>query len=185
MPFQAIILDIQEISCTCHDVNEIIEIGCLYMKSEKITSIFKSFNKPKLHYTLQDSCSYPASIKQKDIDSAEDLSEVLIDFTNWLGNINMEEGPLKVYVFEKWPRYRPFLEMIGIYDTILPTSLSGRTHKTIKHLLNLNLGVTVNNLLEGLACVILQPIGHRNRSLYNIVNMAQILQYALKNDWRF
>ena len=81
-----------DLEATCEDrnivaeyPNEIIEIGAV-MIDERGTEIdrFEMFAKPTLNPILTQFCKDLTTIKQSDVDNAEDLAEVLIKFYEWL-----------------------------------------------------------------------------------------------------
>jgi len=64
--------------------NEIIEIGAVMLDSNgKEISRFQSFAKPKLYPKLSNFCKELTTIKQKDVDDADDLVDVLVNFIDW------------------------------------------------------------------------------------------------------
>jgi inhibitor of KinA sporulation pathway (predicted exonuclease) len=64
--------------------NEIIEIGAVMLDSDgKEISRFQSFAKPKLYPKLSNFCKELTTIKQEDVDNADDLADVLVNFINW------------------------------------------------------------------------------------------------------
>jgi 3'-5' exoribonuclease 1 len=64
--------------------NEIIEIGAVMVDSNGIEiTRFQSFAKPKLYPLLSNFCKELTTIKQEDVDGADDLSDVLIRFIKW------------------------------------------------------------------------------------------------------
>jgi len=64
--------------------NEIIEIGAVMLDSDgNEMGKFQSFAKPKLYPNLSDFCKQLTTIKQEDVDNADDLADVLINFINW------------------------------------------------------------------------------------------------------
>lgn len=80
-----------DLEATCEDrnivaeyPNEIIEIGAV-MIDERGTEIdrFEMFAKPTLNPILTQFCKDLTTIKQSDVDNAEDLAEVLIKFYEW------------------------------------------------------------------------------------------------------
>lgn len=80
-----------DLEATCEDrniiaeyPNEIIEIGAV-MIDERGTEIdrFEMFSKPTLNPILTQFCKDLTTIKQSDVDNAEDLADVLIKFHEW------------------------------------------------------------------------------------------------------
>lgn len=82
---------IMDLEATCEDrniqddfPNEIIEIGAV-MIDERGTEIdrFEMFAKPTLNPILTQFCKDLTTIKQSDVDNAEDLADVLVKFNEW------------------------------------------------------------------------------------------------------
>jgi 3'-5' exoribonuclease 1 len=67
--------------------NEIIEIGAVKLDSNGVEiSRFGKFAKPLVYTTLSDFCTELTTIKQKDVDYADDLKDVLVEFFDWAGD---------------------------------------------------------------------------------------------------
>lgn len=67
--------------------NEIIEIGAVKLDSNGVEiSRFGKFAKPLVYTTLSDFCIELTTIKQKDVDYADDLKDVLVEFFDWAGD---------------------------------------------------------------------------------------------------
>jgi inhibitor of KinA sporulation pathway (predicted exonuclease) len=67
--------------------NEIIEIGAIMLNdSGEEISRFERFSKPSINQQLSEFCKQLTKIKQEDIDSADNISDVIIDFYNWSEN---------------------------------------------------------------------------------------------------
>ena len=83
-----IVLDLE---ATCEENNrdfdnEIIEIGAVKIdEMGNIEDEFEQFVKPKKNPTLSKFCKDLTSIKQSDIDNADEFPKVLNDFLNWAG----------------------------------------------------------------------------------------------------
>lgn len=68
-------------------VNEIIEIGAVKLNKEgEQIDVFSKFAKPKLFPYISNFCTLLTTIKQEDIDSADDLKVVLAEFMDWCGD---------------------------------------------------------------------------------------------------
>ena len=67
--------------------NEIIEIGAVKLDSNgKEISRFGKFAKPLIYTELSAFCTELTTIKQKDVDYADDLKDVLVEFFDWAGD---------------------------------------------------------------------------------------------------
>lgn len=88
-----------DLEATCYDrnedkpkgfVNEIIEIGAVKLdKNGNEIGRYSKFSKPLLFPTISEFCNSLTTITQEDIDSADNLREVLIDFLEWVGDNSM------------------------------------------------------------------------------------------------
>lgn len=86
-----------DLEATCEDkninprfINEIIEIGAVKINEKGIiVDKFSKFAKPYDNVKLTDFCTNLTTIKQEDIDKAEDLSDVLIQFYEWSFNCTL------------------------------------------------------------------------------------------------
>ena len=82
---------IVDLEATCEDrnivaefPNEIIEIGAVMIdENGKEIDTFEMFAKPTLNPKLTEFCKELTTIKQSDVDNAEDLADVLIKFYEW------------------------------------------------------------------------------------------------------
>jgi len=97
-----IVLDL-EATCwqdrTNANQNEIIEIGAVKIDSGgTIISEFEEFIQPSLNPTLSDFCKKLTTIKQSDIDGADEFKKVILKFKNW---INLDEP----YLLCSWGFY--------------------------------------------------------------------------------
>ncbi len=80
-----------DLEATCEDrdiiaeyPNEIIEIGAVMIDSDgKEIDTFEMFARPSLNPKLTNFCKELTTIKQSDVDNAEDLADVLIKFYEW------------------------------------------------------------------------------------------------------
>lgn len=68
--------------------SEIIEIGAVRMDKQtgKVIDTFQRFVKPYFHPYLSDYCRNLTSITQDDINSANELEHVLLEFDSWLAD---------------------------------------------------------------------------------------------------
>ena len=81
-----IIVDLEATCSKNRDIeNEIIEIGAVKIENGKVISQFDRFVKPIINPILTDFCKELTTIKQQDIDLAEEFPKVLKDFLNWIG----------------------------------------------------------------------------------------------------
>lgn len=80
-----------DLEATCHRKeapkgfdNEIIEIGAVKINSKGETiDEFSKFTKPLNFPTLSDFCKELTTISQEDVDTADDLKSVLVEFLEW------------------------------------------------------------------------------------------------------
>jgi len=85
---------IVDLEATCWEAQteikqkEIIEIGAVALNEnfEYAKSEFSSFVKPVENSELSDFCKQLTTIKQNDIDNAEDFKDVFRKFLNWIGS---------------------------------------------------------------------------------------------------
>lgn len=87
---QHIIFDL-EATCWAHRIPmndmEIIEIGAVKLNEDfSFIGEFSSFVKPIINPVLSDFCKKLTTIKQTDVDAAEDFKIVFPKFLNWIGN---------------------------------------------------------------------------------------------------
>lgn len=80
-----------DLEATCDDVddftNEIIEIGAVMIdETGKELAKFEYFAKPYEGLILTDFCKKLTTIKQSDIDIADDLKDVMLKFYDWSKN---------------------------------------------------------------------------------------------------
>ena len=67
--------------------NEIIEIGAVKLdENGKEIDVFAKFAKPKTYPVITEFCRTLTTITQDDIDRADDLKDVLVDFFEWTGD---------------------------------------------------------------------------------------------------
>lgn len=80
-----------DLEATCEDrninpefINEIIEIGAVKLNiNGDVVDTFSVFAKPYNNVILTEFCKQLTTIKQSDIDNADNLDDVLIDFYEW------------------------------------------------------------------------------------------------------
>jgi 3'-5' exoribonuclease 1 len=150
--------------------NEIIEIGAVMLDSEgNEISRFQSFAKPKLYPTLSNFCKELTTIKQEDVDSAEPLADVLINFINWCDGATLVSWGF----YDKTQLSKDLIknDLEYLLDDI-------EDHKSLKHLYaswnNLprkGVGVSRALKIEGLKFV-----GTPHRGIDDAINIANIFR---------
>lgn len=93
-----IIVDLEATCSEKRDIkNEIIEIGAVKIKDNKVVDTFDSFVKPILNPKLTDFCKTLTTISQSDVDSAKKFPEVLKEFKSWIGETD--------FILMSWGNY--------------------------------------------------------------------------------
>ena len=155
--------------------NEIIEIGAVKVIDGKIADEFQRFIKPKLNPILSDFCKQLTSIKQEDVDNAQNFTEVIEGFQKWIGND---------YYLCSWGFYdkNQFASDCELHK--LPTGWL-RNHISLKHqhgdMKRLKKGLGLGRALreEGMKFE-----GTAHRGIDDAKNIAKIfIKYI--NDWKY
>lgn len=148
--------------------NEIIEIGAVKLDSEgNEISRFARFSKPLNYPILSDFCIELTTIKQSDIDSADNLKDVLVDFFKWC-----DGGTLVSWGHYDSNQFKKDLNRNGLQK--LTECLND--HQSLKHLHgkwnNLRrggIGISGALRIEGLSFD-----GTKHRGICDAVNIAKI-----------
>jgi 3'-5' exoribonuclease 1 len=102
------------------DQMEIIEIGAVILESSigPILEEFNVFVKPVIHPVLSEYCMRLTSIRQQDVDKADDFKTVFPDFVDWIGS--------QPFNLCSWGAYdlKQFRADCERHKIVLPTSFS-------------------------------------------------------------
>lgn len=160
------------------NISEIIEIGAVCINAEGAKeSEFSAFIKPKLNPMLSDFCTQLTSIKQSDVDAAEDFETVLPKFLEWIG----EGQPfwLCSWGFYDCKQLKQDCTLHNLSTAWLKNHISLKhQHGKIKNL-NRPLGMDGALRMEGL-----QLIGTHHRGIDDARNISSIFLKHF-NSWEY
>lgn len=168
---------IVDLEATCSEqrdiVNEIIEIGAVKIENGKITSIFDSFVKPVINPILTDFCKDLTSIKQENVDSANEFPKVLREFRNWIGTNN--------FILMSWGFYdkKQFIKDCNYWH--LPTDWIGE-HHNIKLMFSDKTGHRPCGMEKALKILNMPLDGTHHRGIDDAKNIAKIYLEITKKE---
>lgn len=156
--------------------NEIIEIGAIKLdENYNIIDVFAKFAKPYDGVILTDFCKELTSITQEQIDNAEPLKDVLVEFYNWSKDSNL-------FSWGDYDRKQVIHDVIwqDLYDTIDVEEFSSR-HTNLKTIFNkkrnLTKGVGVKKALN----MIKEKFdGTPHRGIDDANNIVKIYKYCFQ-----
>ncbi|MDB5322362.1 MAG: Exonuclease RNase and polymerase, partial [Phycisphaerales bacterium] len=170
-----------DLEATCWDDSrdrarmEIIEIGAVEMPSanDEPTREFSRFVRPIVDPTLSDFCRELTSIRQQDVDRAEEFVSVFADFVDWIAG----EAP---FILCSWGRYdlNQFRTDCARHHLVLPSAFERHVNLK-KHFASL-LGLRKELGMErALAKAGLPLIGTHHRGIDDARNIARLAALVL------
>ena len=173
-----------DLEATCYDRNsnesipdgfdnEIIEIGAIKLDHDgNEIDRYSKFCKPKLFPILSNFCKQLTTITQEDIDNADDINDVLIDFINWVDSATL----ISWGFYDKTQLSKDLIknDLEHLLDHI-------EDHKSIKHLYAIwnNLRKKGVGLATALKMERLTLDGTHHRGIDDAINIAKIFKKYL------
>ena len=153
---------------------EIIEIGAVKLdgKSLKIIDEFSSFVRPIDNPILSDFCRELTSIRQCDVDKAEDFNTVFARFLEWIGEAS--------YQIVSWGEYdlKQLTRDCKRHGISFPNKFRNK-HINIKQLFAKQRGIRPCGLGQAIRMVGLIFEGTHHRAIYDARNIMRIAQLIL------
>ena len=168
-----------EATCWPHrvpmDNMEIIEIGAVRLGSDLLPrDEFSFFVRPVLNPQLSDFCKNLTSIRQEQVDKAEDFKAVFLKFVEWAGS-----NPVTVC---SWGQYDIKQITIDCARHGLPFPESFTNHINLKVLFAVRFTVKPCGMRKALEKLGLPLDGAHHRGIDDARNIAKIAQILLKTN---
>lgn len=177
-----------DIECTCWDESEnmprsereTIEIGAVLVSVEdgKIISSFNKFIKPKNRPILSDYCKTLTTIKQEDVDSANDFKQIMDEFGNWMIS---DENPIYILSWGYFDRNHIRDESKEKkYQGISLTEISNK-HLNLKEIFGKHYGIHAKGFESALRYLNFHFEGTQHRGIDDATNMVKVFN-AIKES---